>query len=229
MTRPAPTMVGERLASAFGLVLLLLISTYVLASLAPYRGFAGVCITALATLSATVALISAPARTSQVVWAWRLSAVAVAFAIVGAATDTRAMFAIAAVIAMAMLAAGAAALLVAVLTEQRVGFRTILGAVSVYITLGLLFAFLYLAVDRFAATPFFAIGTHVQNGDYLYFSITTLTTTGFGDLVPAGQPGKMFAAMEMLFGQVFLVTLIAGLVSLWRPGEWLRRKQDGTT
>ena len=86
-----------------------------------------------------------------------------------------------------------------------------------------------LAVDRFAATPFFAIGTHVQNGDYLYFSITTLTTTGFGDLVPAGQPGKMFAAMEMLFGQVFLVTLIAGLVSLWRPGEWLRRKQDGTT
>ena len=43
------------------------------------------------------------------------------------------------------------------------------------------------------------------------------------------QPGKMFAAIEMLLGQVFLVTLIAGLVSLWRPGEWLRRKQDGTT
>jgi hypothetical protein len=35
----------------------------------------------------------------------------------------------------------------------------------------------------------------------------------------------MFATLEMLLGQIFLVTMIAGLVSLWRPGEWVRSKQ----
>ena len=53
--------------------------------------------------------------------------------------------------------------------------------------------------------------------DALYFTVTLLTTTGYGNLVPAAQPGKMFAGLEMLIGQIFLVTLVAGLVSLWRP------------
>ena len=58
----------------------------------------------------------------------------------------------------------------------------------------------------------------VRGSDFLFFSFTTLTTTGYGNLVPAGQPGKMFSGFEMLMGQIFLVTLVAGLVSLWRPG-----------
>ena len=53
---------------------------------------------------------------------------------------------------------------------------------------------------------------------YLFFSYTTLTTTGYGNLVPAGDVGQILAVFEMLTGQVFLVTLVAGLVSLWRPG-----------
>ena len=109
-----------------------------------------------------------------------------------------------------------------VVTENRVGFRTILGAVSVYLTLGLLFSFLYVSIGRIQHQPFFGAGVHLGRGDFPFFSLTTLTTTGYGNLVPAGQPGKMFAVMEMLLGQVFLVTLIARLVSLWEPGRWLR-------
>src|SRR5262249_16852449 len=67
-------------------------------------------------------------------------------------------------------------------------------------------------------TPLFGHGVTVNGGDIVFFSFTTLTTTGYGNLVPAGQPGQMFAGMEMLIGQIFLVTLVAGLVSLWRPG-----------
>jgi hypothetical protein len=59
----------------------------------------------------------------------------------------------------------------------------------------------------------------------VFFSFTTLTTTGYGNLVPAAQPGKMFAGFEMLLGQIFLVTLIAGLVSLWRPGQVMRTRE----
>ena len=53
--------------------------------------------------------------------------------------------------------------------------------------------------------------------DFLFFSYTTLTTTGYGNLVPAGTVGQSVAVLEMLLGQIFLVTLVAGLVSLWRP------------
>jgi Ion channel len=91
--------------------------------------------------------------------------------------------------------------------------------------LGLLFTFLYAALDRVQSAPFFGSGVTLENGDFLFFSFTTLTTTGYGNLVPAAQPGKMFAGLEMLMGQIFLVTLVAGLVSLWRPRALVRRRE----
>jgi hypothetical protein len=56
-----------------------------------------------------------------------------------------------------------------------------------------------------------------------------LTTTGYGNLVPGGQPGRLLAGLEMMIGQIFLVTLVAGLVSLWRPGEAIRRRRAERT
>ena len=67
---------------------------------------------------------------------------------------------------------------------------------------------------------------HPAGSDFLFFSYTTLTTTGYGNLVPGGQPGRMIAGLEMMIGQIFLVTLVAGLVSLWRPGEGMRRRRE---
>jgi hypothetical protein len=119
-----------------------------------------------------------------------------------------------------------AAVLMRVVGTAEVGARTILGAISVYTVLGLLFAFVYEAVGRIQGNPFFEGHPQVQHGDYLFFSYTTLTTTGYGNLVPGGQPGRMIAGLEMLIGQIFLVTLVAGLVSLWRPGERLKARRE---
>jgi len=218
--------------NAFGLVLLLVLATFVVVSLTPYHGWTGVLITALGTLTATVALATVRARRTLVVRAAGLSAVAVAFAVVGAAASSHKLFAVTAVIMVGMLAVAGLAVLRAVVTEQRVGFRTILGAVSVYIILGLLFAFVYVATDRIQGQPFFGSATQLQTGDTVFFSMTTLTTTGYGDLVPASQPGKMFATLEMFIGQIFLVTLISRLVSMWQPGAFFeaprlkRRRQS---
>jgi hypothetical protein len=46
-----------------------------------------------------------------------------------------------------------------------------------------------------------------------------LTTTGYGNLVPAANPGQTFAVLEMLTGQLFLVTAVAKVVSTWRPAQ----------
>jgi hypothetical protein len=89
------------------------------------------------------------------------------------------------------------------------------------VIVGILFSFAYAGIDRLQPGPFFDSAT--QTGDFVFFSITTLTTTGYGNLIPGGQPGRMLSGLEMLVGQIFLVTLIAGLVSLWRPGSRVRR------
>lgn len=214
--------VYDRVTDAFGLVLLLLISTYIAGSLLPFHGLGGVVVVGLGTLSATIALATARARPRIVMWAGRLSVVTLILTIIGALADSRSVFGVAAIMQVVLLGAAGLAVLRAVVTEEQVGFRTILGAISVYIILGLLFTFVYVAVDKLQGTPLFGASTPVQRGDFLFFSLTTLTTTGYGNLVPAGQPGKMLAAMEMLMGQIFLVTLIARLVSMWRPGRWLR-------
>ena len=72
--------------------------------------------------------------------------------------------------------------------------------------------------------PFFAqAGVH-QQSEYLYFSFVTLTTLGFGDLSPAVGLPQALVALEALLGQVFLVTLVARLVTLWVRQSAMRRR-----
>ena len=60
--------------------------------------------------------------------------------------------------------------------------------------------------------PFFVSTTHPTDVDYLYFSFSTLATVGFGDLVAGTNLGRMLAVTEALFGQMYLVTIVALLV-----------------
>ena len=87
--------------------------------------------------------------------------------------------------------------------------------------IGMFFAFLYLSVGLDQVQPFFGSQGHGTFSQYLFFSFTTVTTTGYGNLVPAGNPGQTFAVLEMLTGQLFLVTAVAKVVDAWRP------RQDG--
>jgi len=219
------TGLAERIANAFGLVLVLILVTYVLASVTPYHGWTAVLISAVTSASAAVALATARATRGLVRWGGRLAVLAVLLAAIAAASGGAPPLALSALLQTALLAAAVLAVLRAVISEPEVGFRTILGAISVYLIFALLFTSLYVALDRLQPGPLFGSSAHLGTGDYLFFSLTTLTTTGYGNLVPAAQPGKMFAGLEMLLGQIFLVTMIAGLVSLWRPGEWVRSKQ----
>jgi hypothetical protein len=111
-----------------------------------------------------------------------------------------------------------------VVRHRHVTHETVLGVLCIYVLLGLMFAFLYLAVgdlvvDRFFAQP----GPHEQS-EYVYFSFVTLTTLGFGDLSPAPGLPQALTVVEALTGQIFLVTLVARLVTLWvRQSEEPRR------
>jgi hypothetical protein len=215
---------AERVANAFGLVLILVIATYALGSLTAFSDWTGALTTLVACLAGVVGLAGAGARPTVVRYAAILGLVAVVLSVLSKLLDDLHLLGASSLVVVTLLLLAAGAILRTVLAETEVGFRTILGAISVYTILGLLFTFLYAALDRIQSAPFFGSGVHLESGDFLFFSFTTLTTTGYGNLVPAGQPGKMFAGLEMLMGQIFLVTLVAGLVSLWHPGMLARRR-----
>jgi Ion channel len=202
---------------AFGLVLLLVVATYVITSLTRYEGWSAVAISAAGCSSAAVAFGSSGVGVRGVRVAVGVAILSTALALIGALGGADPFLAASALIETLLLAVATGAVLRSVLTELTVNFRTILGAISVYMIFGLLFTSLYVAIDRLQSGPFFVAEAGGHTGDFVFFSFTTLTTTGYGNLVPASQPGKMFAGLEMLLGQIFLVTLIAGLVSLWRP------------
>jgi Ion channel len=220
---------AERVRDAFGLVLVLVLVTYVLTSLLVDHGWQGVVITLSSAATSVVALTSSHVNHRFVRLALWLSALSIGLGAIAALSDERTWLNFAYLIQIALLTVAMAAVLRRVVSAAEIGSRTILGAISVYTVLGLLFTYAYATIDRIQSGPFFEGVSHAHGGDFLFFSYTTLTTTGYGDLVPAGQPGRMISGLEMMVGQIFLVTLVAGLVSLWRPGEGLRRRRERRT
>jgi Ion channel len=198
----------------------------VVAMTLPPEGWVGrVAAVAIAALTAIIALTSSDVHPGKVRLAIGAALVAIVAATVGGATSTDPLLGLAFLIDALLLLVAAGTILRRVVRAAQVDFRTILGAISVFTLLGLLFGFLFIALGRLQSGNVFTGVSHAETRDYLFFSYTTLTTTGYGNLVPAGTVGQILAVFEMLSGQIFLVTLVAGLVSLWRPAA--RARQSG--
>jgi len=218
--RETPLELAERIADAYGLVLFLILTTFVVMMTLPPEGWGGrVAAVAVAGLTAIIAFTSSDVRRARVRLAAVIAAASVVAALLAQVTSSDRLLGLAFGAVAVLLAIAAATILRRVIVgASKVDFRTILGAISVYTLLGLLFAFLFVAFGNWTDSEFFAGVANPHSSDYLFFSYTTLTTTGYGNLVPAGTVGRSFAVFEMLAGQIFLVTLVAGLVTLWRPG-----------
>jgi hypothetical protein len=181
---------GERAGRRhrYGLVLLATAVLAVFSLVAPdtgpdrVLGFLG----AAATLLIGVVTSEAPARTRRVV--------AVAALLSGAT--------------IGVISGG----LVRLIVERGVGVQAVLGALAVYLLIGMTFAFAVGALAEGLHAPYFAQGGDIVQSRRTYFSFTVLTTTGFGDLTPAAGIGRLLAVLEMLLGQLYLVTVISLLV-----------------
>jgi Ion channel len=103
-----------------------------------------------------------------------------------------------------------------------VTIEALTGVLSIYLLAGMFFSFLYSAVGTIGDESFFAEVADPGRADYLYYSYTTLTTTGFGDFTAATELGRTLSVVEALTGQIYLVTVVALIVSNLRP----RRRLD---
>jgi hypothetical protein len=101
---------------------------------------------------------------------------------------------------------------------------TLLGAISAFLLIPIAFCYAFLSIDAAQATPFF--GQAQPSTSFMYFSLSTLTTVGYGDLTAVTPFARLVSTAEAVSGQVYLVTFVAMLVGL-RAQAWAAgRKSD---
>jgi hypothetical protein len=108
-----------------------------------------------------------------------------------------------------------------------VTIQTMFGVLCLYLLIGLLFGVAYATIGELSSTPFFNPPGEHGRDDFLYFSYTTLTTVGYGDLVAATNLGRSLAITEALLGQLYLVSVVAVIISnleAVRPGQRRKKK-----
>jgi Ion channel len=207
----------------YGVVLALTLGLLVFAIVAPERAWVRAVALGLEGLALTIVVASSRARAAT----RRARALAVAgggvVVVILAAADVLSrgiVFAVAGLLAAAIPAALVGGL-ARLISERGVTLRAVLGALTIYLYVGLLFAWVIAFVSAVDSTPYFA-QPDVGHGDRVYFSFTVLTTTGFGDYTADTSLGHALAVLEMLTGQLYLVTvigvLVGGLVGRRRAG-----------
>jgi hypothetical protein len=104
-----------------------------------------------------------------------------------------------------------------------VTFHRVIGAVLLYLNIGLIFVALFCFVGLSIPTAFTGIGPLRDNlsvaGDLIYFSFVTLTSVGYGDIVPLHPFARGLANVEAIIGQLYPATLLARLVTLELAGR----------
>jgi hypothetical protein len=210
----------------YGLLLATLIAAFLMQGIASPGRWQQIVITALLSTTLVLSFWAANARP----WVMRLTLVVAAMMLIfstveaftgevaGAGTRVANLL-------LVMLAPGAIVIGVVRTLRARgqVTVEAVFGVLCLYILIGMFFAFVYGTLDRIGP-QFFAENVQATVARCLYYSFTTLTTVGYGDLTSATNLGHTLSVSEALFGQIYLVTVVAVLVSnLSRPAR--RRAQ----
>jgi hypothetical protein len=209
---------------SYGIVLALLVTQFVLFSAAGDELWVRILGT---TLSAAILVLTymtsgVQPRHRRIVEA--LAAMCVVAAIASITIGGSTARGIAAVLSLLLIMSAVAAILRGVAVQPVVNLRTVLGALCIYLMIGFFFAYSYAAIGAFSDDPFFTNGREESLAHFLYYSYVSQTTTGFGDFTAATNLGRTVTVVEVLLGQLYLVTVLALVVAnIGRERRPLRR------
>lgn len=197
----------------YGVVLLLLLLTFVFMAIGSTGSWVELLTVILQGATLLAALAAAEARPRLV----RASIVIVVLGLVAGLlalfSDSESTRGYANVLSFLLVGVAPVAIAQSMWRKRVIDIHTVLGAICIYVFIGMFFAFVYSAIGSLGTDPFFAQQSTANTADYLYFSFVTLTTTGYGDLTAAGGLSRACAVFEALMGQIYLVTVVALLVS----------------
>jgi hypothetical protein len=207
-----------RAAHSYGLVLGLIVVVFVFTSVAPNSPWADSTLVLLQCLALVTALWTSGLARADSKISIGLAAVATVAALALLVFGGTFFEAVVLVLAGLLTIATIATIALGVIDQGEANVKAVTGAVCIYVLIGLLFVFLYGVIATVSSGDFFAQGTDGTRSLRLYFSFVTLATLGYGDYTPAHELSRTLAIVEALFGQLYLVTVIAVLVSRMRGG-----------
>jgi hypothetical protein len=208
-----------RSSHSYGFVLLLLVATFGFASMAPNEewSYSVLLLLQAGTLGAAIWTSGLTPRGDVV--AGLIVAVAGGLAVVQLAWGSDGSTGSIGIVNMVLLTGTVIAVGLGVLDQAAVNAQSVLGALCIYLSIGLGYAFAYGAIAVLGSEPFFAQGTDGSLAVRVYFSFITMSTVGYGDYSAAGDFGRTLAVTEALIGQVYLVTVVGVIVSRLRPRQ----------
>ena len=201
------------------LVLLLIALSFVFTAAAPDAGWARGVLLLIEAATLAIALWTSRAAGLAV----RLVLIAVAAVLAGVQLEAsdRTLTTAASVLAGLFVFATIFVIARGVIGEREVNQQAVIGAVCIFLLLGMLFTFVYSVAAVYGDEPFFAQDTDGTTAVRQYFSFVTLTTVGYGDYSPANDLGRTLTNTEALLGQLYLVTVVAVLI-----GRMTSRRND---
>jgi len=116
------------------------------------------------------------------------------------------------VVDLVLVAAAPFAIFRSITQHRSVSMATVMGAISLFLLIGLFFASVHHLVYQFDPTAYVVSVGALEASTFQYFSFITLTTVGFGDVLAVTNFTRMLVALEAVLGQVFLVTVVALVV-----------------
>jgi voltage-gated potassium channel len=212
--QPFRSRVGRLRAShSYRSVLFLVLGAFVFASLASDATWTTSVLLLLQAATLGVAMWTSGLAHADSKLMLALLAAAIVIAIAALVSGGNGYLAAAGLASAVLVVATIVSIAIGVVDQEEVNAQSITGAVCIYLLFGIFFMFLYSAVALLDSSPFFAQGTDGTRSLRLYFSYVTLATLGYGDYTPAGDLGHTMSIVEALFGQLYLVTVLALLVS----------------
>jgi len=208
-----------RASHSYGMVLLLILAVFVFTSVASNSDWADSTLLLLQCATLVAALYTSGVARADSPLSVGLLAVSVTCAVLLEAFGGTGLEALVGILSGVLTVATILTVALGIVDQGEANVQAVTGAICVYVLIGLLFVFVYGVLAVLGSGDFFAQGTDGTRSLRLYFSFVTLATLGYGDYTAAGELGRTLAIVEALFGQLYLVTVIAVLVSRMRRKE----------
>jgi hypothetical protein len=215
----------ERLRTShnYGFVLLMIVASFVFAATAPDADWSSSTLLLIECGTLIIALWSAGLAATDSKFSFALIALSATSAVALVVWGGSMLTGVVALLSAGLTLAIGTAIVVGVIDQGEVNRQAVTGAVCIYVLIGFFYIYIYGAIAAFGHGYLFAQGTDGTRSIRLYFSYVTLATVGYGDYTMAGNLGRTLAVLEALMGQLYLVTVLALLVSRMRP----KRRLDG--
>jgi hypothetical protein len=103
-----------------------------------------------------------------------------------------------------------------VVSSGPINANRVIGAICIYLLLGLIWALFYVLLNmaipgsfsvQIGGSPF------QQMHHFMYYSFVTLTTLGYGDILPIRETARALSTIETIFGQFYIAILVGGVVA----------------